>query len=73
MSTAWRRALTVLFVAAVAAGVYLALRGQDWSVLAGLFHRGSAAALLGAVVVSAAGLLCGARSWMLTLSVIAVP
>ncbi|MFF3720199.1 lysylphosphatidylglycerol synthase domain-containing protein [Streptomyces prasinus] len=73
VSTAWRRALTVLFVAAVVAGAYLALRGQDWSVLAGLFHRGSAAALLGAVVVSAAGLLCGARSWMLTLSVIAVP
>ncbi|WP_162793658.1 lysylphosphatidylglycerol synthase domain-containing protein [Streptomyces paludis] len=72
-SAVWRRSLAALFAVAVVAGICLALRGQDWSVLAGLFHGGSAAALLGAVVISAAGLLCGTRSWLLTLSAIALP
>ncbi|GAT79521.1 hypothetical protein [Streptomyces sp. F-3] len=73
MNAAWRRALTVLFTVAVAAGIGLALRGQDWSVLAQLLHPGSVPALLGAVLVTAAGLLCGTRAWMLTLSAVAVP
>ncbi|UCM86572.1 lysylphosphatidylglycerol synthase domain-containing protein [Streptomyces marincola] len=72
-SPAWRRALTAVFAVAVVAGAVAALRGQDWSVLAGLLHGGSVAALLGATAVTAAGLLCGTRSWMLTLSTIAVP
>lgn len=72
MSPRWRRALAVLFAAAVVAGVCVALRGQDWSVLARLLHGGSVPALLGAVLVTAAGLLCGTRSWMLTLSAVAV-
>ncbi|WP_103528367.1 lysylphosphatidylglycerol synthase domain-containing protein [Streptomyces sp. SM12] len=71
--TAWRRLLTVAFSLAVVTGVVLALRDQDWSALAGLFHGGSAVALLGAAVVSAAGLLCGTRSWLLTLSAVALP
>lgn len=73
MSLVWRRVLVVLFAVAVLAGAGLALRAQDWSVLAQLLHPGSAPALLGAVVVTSAGLLCGTRSWLLTLSAIAGP
>ncbi|MDP9681961.1 lysylphosphatidylglycerol synthase domain-containing protein [Streptomyces griseoviridis] len=73
MSVVWRRVLVVLFAVAVLAGVGLALRDQDWSVLAQLLHPGSVPALLGAVVVTSAGLLCGTRSWLLTLSAIAGP
>ncbi|MFD5157559.1 lysylphosphatidylglycerol synthase domain-containing protein [Streptomyces hawaiiensis] len=73
MSRGARRALAVLFALAVVAGAGVALHGQDWSVLLGLLHGGSLAALLGAVLVTAAGLLCGTRAWMLTLSAIAVP
>ncbi|MCE7079793.1 lysylphosphatidylglycerol synthase domain-containing protein [Streptomyces sp. ST2-7A] len=72
-AVAWRRALTVIFAVAVVAGVLVALRGQDWSVLAELLHGGSAAALLGACLVTAVGLLCGTRAWLLTLSAIAAP
>ncbi|MBT2489836.1 flippase-like domain-containing protein [Streptomyces sp. ISL-96] len=73
MSPVWRRALAVLFAAAVAAGICVALRGQDWSVLSQLLHGGSVVALLGAVLITAAGLLCGTRAWMMTLSAVAVP
>lgn len=73
MSPAWRRVLAALFAVAVLAGVALALRGQDWSVLSPLLRPGSVPALLGAVLVTSAGLLCGTRSWLLTLSAIALP
>lgn len=73
MGGRWRRPLTALFALAVVGGVVLALRGQDWSMVTGLLRPGSVPALLGAVVVTAAGLLCGTRSWMLTLSAIARP
>jgi hypothetical protein len=73
MRPAWRRTLAVLFGLAVVAGVGLALRGQDWSVVGQLLHPGSVPALLGAVLVTAVGLLCGTRAWLLTLSAIAVP
>lgn len=70
---AGRRALAALFAVAVVAGVCFALRGQDWSALSALLHGGSVAALLAAVLVTSAGLLCGTRSWMLTLSAVALP
>lgn len=68
-----RRLLVAVFALAVAAGVALALADQDWSALAALVHPGSFAVLVGAAVLSAVGLLCGTRSWLLTLSAVALP
>lgn len=65
---ALRAAMTVAFVVAVTAGVAVALHGQDWRTLAQLLRTGAIPALLAALLVTAAGLLCGTRAWMLTLS-----
>ncbi|TDC76448.1 flippase-like domain-containing protein [Micromonospora sp. KC606] len=73
----WRRvlrgALTVAFVAAVAGGVALALRGQQWSTLGRLLRPDTIPWLLGALLITSVGLLCGTRSWMLTLAAVGAP
>nr|MDT0657618.1 lysylphosphatidylglycerol synthase domain-containing protein [Micromonospora sp. DSM 115978] len=70
---ALRTATTVAFVSALTAGVALALRGQDWRTLADLLRAGAIPALLAAMLVAVAGLLCGARAWMLALSATGSP
>ncbi|TDC42162.1 lysylphosphatidylglycerol synthase transmembrane domain-containing protein [Micromonospora sp. KC213] len=73
----WRRvlrvALTVAFVAAVVGGVALALRGQQWSTLGRLLRPETIPWLLGALLVTSVGLLCGTRAWLLTLAAVGSP
>jgi uncharacterized membrane protein YbhN (UPF0104 family) len=73
----WRRVLrsgvTVAFVAAVAVGVALALRGQQWSTLGQLLRPETTVWLLAALLVTAVGLLCGTRAWTLTLAAVGAP
>ncbi|WP_165945169.1 lysylphosphatidylglycerol synthase transmembrane domain-containing protein [Micromonospora sp. KC723] len=68
-----RSALTVAFVAAVVGGVALALRGQQWSTLGRLLRPETIPWLLGALLVTSVGLLCGTRAWMLTLAAVGAP